>query len=256
MAGSGSYNRTYKKLPNNSKKIVSVFQSLHQHRLQDQSGKRVLVVLHGKHLSPDVSFLIDKIEYCTGAGTGYNNHTHKKLPNIGKKSVSALLSLHRLRHRPKSAGYIRLRRLIWNYALLKVQLALDCGSGSDYSDFFNRNNCIVNRNSLNFLNLQVQDFDCGAGPDYIVIFIGRLYYSLHGSFIVCRHNSICLGNRDILKFHIRLRHLIWNFALLKVQLAMDCGSGSDYSDFFNRNNCIGNRNSRKFLNLQVQDFDC
>ena len=225
----------------------------------------------------------------TGSGSGYlfitgsgsNNHTYKKLPNISKKNVSAVLSLYRLRHPPKSAGYIRLRPLILNSALLKVQLALDCGSGSDYSVFFigispSRNMCLGNRDSLNFLNLQVRDLDCGSGSDYSVFFIG-----------IGSNCNMCLGNRDSLNFlnlqvrdldcgsgseymvfltpklrySLTVQLLLSYFVFLKVQMSRDCGSGYEYSVFFtgwgpNSNNCIGNRDSLNFLNLQIQDLDC
>ena len=105
-------------------------------------------------------------------------------------------------------------------------MSRDCGSGYEYSAFFtgwgpNSNNCIGNRDSLNFLNLQVQDLDRGSGSDCIVFFIRRLCYSLQGFFIVCGPNSIiCLGNRDSLKF------------LNQQAQDLDCGSGSDYIVFF------------------------
>ena len=44
-------------------------------------------------------------------------------------------------------------------------------------------------------------------------------------------------------------------------MSRDCGSGYEYSVFFtgwgpNSNNCMGNRDSLKFLNQQAQDLDC
>ena len=56
-------------------------------QVQVRSGKKVLVVPHGKHLSPDDIFSIDKIEYCTMAGSNSYNCTNKKLPNISKNIV-------------------------------------------------------------------------------------------------------------------------------------------------------------------------
>ena len=59
---------------------------------------------------------------------------------------------------------------------LKVQLSRDCGSGSVYS-------VSLNRDTLKFLNLQAQDLDCGSGSDYIDFFIPRLCYFLFIFFI-------------------------------------------------------------------------
>ena len=131
----------------------------------------------------------------SGSGSGSNNHTYKKLPNISKKNVSVFLSIHRLRirHWPKSAGYIRLRPLISNSALSKVQLALDSGSGLDYSFLFGnspgRNMSLGNRDSLNFLKLQVRDLGCGSGLDYSAFFIG-----------IGSSRNMSLGNGDSLNF--------------------------------------------------------
>ena len=128
-----------------------------------------------------------------------------------------------------------------NFLNLQVR-DLDCGSGSDYSVFFigigsNCNMCLGNRDSLNFLNLQVRDLDCGSGSEYMVFLTPKLRYSL------------------------TVQLLLSYFVFLKVQMSRDCGSGYEYSVFFtgwgpNSNNCIGNRDSLNFLNLQVQDLDC
>ena len=78
---------------------------------------------------------------------------------------------------------LQVQLLTLNFIFLKVQMAWDCGSGSDYSVFSigcgpNSNVCLGNRDSLNFLNLQVQDLDCGSGSDYIVFLIPKPRYSL------------------------------------------------------------------------------
>ena len=45
-------------------------------QVQVRSRKKVLVVSHGKHMSPGDIFLIDKIEYCTMTGSGSYNRTY------------------------------------------------------------------------------------------------------------------------------------------------------------------------------------
>ena len=89
---------------------------------------------------------------------------------------------------------------------LKLQVRdLGCGSGLDYSAFFigigsSCNMSLGNGDSLNFLNLQVRDLGCGSGSEYMVFLTPKLRYSL------------------------TVQLLLSYFDFLKVQLSRDCGS--------------------------------
>ena len=84
---------------------------------------------------------------------------------------------------------------------LKVQLSRDCGSGSVYL-------VSLNRDTLKFLNLQAQDLDCGSGSDYIDFFIPRLCYFLFIFFIFSSYIDFRRTAATILTFFPLTRILI------------------------------------------------
>ena len=66
----------------------------------------------------------------------------------------------------------------------------------------------LNRDTLKFLNLQAQDLDCGSGSDYIDFFIPRLCYFLFIFFILSSYIDFRRTAATILTFLPLTRILI------------------------------------------------